>query len=74
MVSAKEAQRLTKTRWQAELDKIDKLVRKSICNNKYNVEYVGSLCDTTLDYIKNLGYKVIKGNNRIIIDWSCETE
>ena len=33
MISAKEAQRLTKTRWQAELTKLDKLVRKAIGNN-----------------------------------------
>ena len=42
MLSAREAQRLTKTRWQAELTKLEKLVKKAICGNLYQIKYVGT--------------------------------
>lgn len=70
IIGAKEAQRLTRTRWQAELSKIEKLIKKSIYANNYKVEYVGNLCTATIDYLKEIGYKITVKENKVIIDWS----
>ena len=73
IISANEARRLTKTRWQAELTKIDKLIRKSISGNLYKVNYVGALCPATIDYLIDQGYKINRvGNNQLEISWEDE--
>ena len=69
MITAKEAQRLTKTRWQAQLPNLERLILEAIASNRYEIKYVGKLYDTTIDYLKNLGYDVHVGNNEVLIGW-----
>lgn len=75
ILSANEARRLTKTRWQAELTKVDKLIRKAISGNVYKVIYVGSLCPATVDYLIDQGYVIsIIDNNTLEISWEDKEE
>ena len=46
------------------------MIKNAIYSNQYEVKYVGKLCDTTIDYLKGIGYNIIIGENNVIIDWS----
>jgi hypothetical protein len=69
IISAKEAQRLTKTRWQAQLQEIENRIKLAIYSNLYEIEYIGKLCVTTIDYLVGIGYKVQVEDNKVIISW-----
>lgn len=71
IISAKEAQRLSKTKWQAELQKLDILIKNAIWDDKSFIFCEDGLCPTTIDYLKDLGYGIAKINNIIYkVSWS----
>ena len=70
MISAKEVQRLSKTRWQIELNIIENLIKKSLYKGKRCINYKSTLCEDTIDYLINLGYTIKeKKNNLFKIYW-----
>lgn len=71
IISAKEAQRLTKTRWQIELYELDILIKNAIWEGKKSIFYEGTLCEVTIEYLMNIGYAIDKINKNVFkIDWS----
>ena len=65
MISAKEVQRLSKTKWQIELDIIENLIKESLYKCKSYINYKNTLCEDTIDYLNNLGYIVKRRRNNL---------
>ena len=69
IISAGEARRLSKTRWQAELSMLDYKIKEVICNGGNQLICNEMLYNTTIEYLKDQGYFVNVTNNSVIINW-----
>ena len=69
ILSANEAKRLSKTRWQAELFILDYKIKEAIYQGKDQLVLDGMLYNTTIEYLKNQGYSVTVRMGDVIISW-----
>ena len=71
MITADEAKYLvTRPEWKRELDTIDLYVRNAAANGETQYVYPHLVTCTTIDYLRELGYKVDVSVNAIKIMWS----
>ena len=69
ILSANEARRLMKTRWQTELFILDYKIKEAIYQGKNQLVLDSMLYNTTIEYLKNQGYSVIVRLSDVIINW-----
>lgn len=68
ILSANEARRLSKTRWQAELFVLDHKIKEAILLGRNQLVLDSMLYQTTMDYLENQGYKLTVTDCKVIID------
>ena len=69
ILSANEARRLSKTRWQTELLILDYKIKEAIYQGNDHLICENMLYNTTVEYLRNQGYSVTVRMGDVIISW-----
>lgn len=77
-ISARDAKKMTDKRIkelkEKQIEDVFILIKNSIANGEYEVEFVSNLYDETEKLLEQLGYTVTYYNCRTTVSWDFEDE